>query len=464
MTNFPPNGGSAGPSRENGSTTSPAEMRFAQRGRFQDWVIAGNEVTHPNSTALPQWLSGRCTTKLCDITHIETSRRGFRLGTRQNAHSFSRKHFVQEEDCEHLLRSLEEAIAELPGGSQQLQRMGELTRKASEYRRCWVSLGVTLSCAVAFLLQMLNHPDVLFAGDFKPDLIRLGEYWRAITANLLHSSFGHFLLNILGLRILGSLVERPLGGQATFLVLVASGLGAMGASFIADYFSVVGASGMVFGLAGAVLCLEIQQPDALPVSWRLPRRILIAVIAAEILLMTAVPVIAGAAHAGGLVAGYLTARLVSRGGLGDKPAWLEKATAPFAAVCILAVGAAFWSELSPGAAVERAERLLAVQGIEPAHLNNVAWQIAVSETPTGDELSVAQRLAEQAVNATDRGDPHLLDTLAEVHFAAGRSERALAVIEEAIALAPGESYYREQRRRFQGLRKRGDRPADPSPL
>ncbi|NIP97927.1 MAG: rhomboid family intramembrane serine protease, partial [Akkermansiaceae bacterium] len=81
---------------------------------------------------------------------------------------------------------------------------------------------------------MVDHPDVLFAGDFKPALFRLGEFWRAITANLLHSSLGHFLLNLIGLRLLGNLVERPLGGSSAFLVLVASALGAMTASYVAD--------------------------------------------------------------------------------------------------------------------------------------------------------------------------------------------------------------------------------------
>ena len=66
------------------------------------------------------------------------------------------------------------------------------------------------------------------------------------------------------------------------------------------------------------------------------------------------------------------------------------------------------------------------------------------------------------MDATERADPHLLDTLAEVHFAAGRRDRALAAIDEAIALAPKEPYYEEQRRRFEGLRSPGDRPAGPA--
>src|SRR5690606_30580450 len=79
-------------------------------------------------------------------------------------------------------------------------------------------------------------------------------------------------------------------------------------------------------------------------------------------------------------------------------------------------------------------------------------------------LEDALELAERAVRATRRRDPNLLDTLAEAQFRAGRPRAAVATIEEAIALAPHERYFREQRRRFLGERPADDRPPPPDGL
>ena len=46
--------------------------------------------------------------------------------------------------------------------------------------------------------------------------------------------------------------------------------------------------------------------------------------------------------------------------------------------------------------------------------------------------------------------PGILDTLAEVHFRMGNAEKAVAVIDQAIALAPDDNYLQGQRQRFLG--------------
>jgi tetratricopeptide (TPR) repeat protein len=94
-------------------------------------------------------------------------------------------------------------------------------------------------------------------------------------------------------------------------------------------------------------------------------------------------------------------------------------------------------------------------------LNNDAWVIATAGDATPDELEVALRMARRAVRATERREPNLLDTLAEVYFQLGRGDDAVAAIDEAIVLAPGVTYYEEQRRRFTGERAADDRPEAP---
>jgi tetratricopeptide (TPR) repeat protein len=94
-------------------------------------------------------------------------------------------------------------------------------------------------------------------------------------------------------------------------------------------------------------------------------------------------------------------------------------------------------------------------------LNDTAWMIAISGEPSHPQLGVALRLAERAVDLSERDDANILDTLAEVLFQLGRPTDALAAIDEAIRLEPGERYFREQRQRFTGERAPENRPAPP---
>ncbi len=88
--------------------------------------------------------------------------------------------------------------------------------------------------------------------------------------------------------------------------------------------------------------------------------------------------------------------------------------------------------------------------------------IAIRPSPTPAQIDAAVRLAERAVSETHHSDPNVLDTLAEALFLAGRTAEAILTIDDAIALAPHEFYFREQRRRFTGDRAPDDRPDPPS--
>jgi membrane associated rhomboid family serine protease len=82
------------------------------------------------------------------------------------------------------------------------------------------------------------------------------EPWRLITAVFLHSSFFHVGLNMLALWMIGRSLE-PLLGHGRFVALyLLSGLGgSVGVALIAPGIWVVGASGAVFGLLGALLVI-----------------------------------------------------------------------------------------------------------------------------------------------------------------------------------------------------------------
>jgi tetratricopeptide (TPR) repeat protein len=108
--------------------------------------------------------------------------------------------------------------------------------------------------------------------------------------------------------------------------------------------------------------------------------------------------------------------------------------------------------------VRYAARYARLPNISPLELNDQAWLIAISADPSRPKLEAALLLAERAVAETNRDEPTILDTLAEVLWQLGNVDAALATIDEAIARDPGSDYYREQRRRFAGERAPDDRP------
>ena len=436
------------------------ETRFALR-RGREVVLHATGFRHP----APWPGRGERFTAYADLLHVFPGARALRIGSRRGCVVVPRAAFATPQDATRLALRLRERAAAAPGGQARLARMARLDARTLSGGRAPVMRGVVAACVVAFALQWWFYPRFEYAGAFSAELVRAGELWRLVTANFLHGSLPHLLLNGLGLLVLGGLLESIVGSRAAAVVLAAAALGAMGGSLLADYFQAVGASGLLTGAVGALLWLELRRPQVIPAPWRIPREILIGALLADAFLLSFVPGVAHAAHAGGFVAGAAaTAWLFPSGAEAPRagPA-LALAQVAAAGVGVLSVAALV---VAMGAPLERtarlrAERLLELEGVRPEALNNEAWMIATARDPAPALVEVALRLAERAAAGTARRDPNILDTLAEVLFVSGRPDEAVAVIDEAIALAPEVPYFREQRRRFTGERDADDRPEPP---
>jgi membrane associated rhomboid family serine protease len=97
--------------------------------------------------------------------------------------------------------------------------------------------------------------DMLLFGPF----VAQGDWWRLITAAFLHGSLLHIAFNMLALWWFGAPVEEYLGRTRFVLLYLVSGLaGSAGALLQSPATPVVGASGAIFGILGAMLILEWQ--------------------------------------------------------------------------------------------------------------------------------------------------------------------------------------------------------------
>jgi membrane associated rhomboid family serine protease len=234
-------------------------LRFALRG--------GGAVTlHATGFRHPRLLrmGSERFTPYGDLIHVFPGRAGLRIATRRTCLLVSRRAFAEPGEMVLLATLLRERVAALPGGAARVARMARLDLRVAAARRPWVTLAVALACATAFLLQWVLFPRFEYAGAFSGELVRAGELWRLVTANFLHAGLSHLALNAVGLVVLGGLLESIAGARAVAFVLMTSGLGAMGGSLLADYLLALGASGLVTGIVGALVWLELLRPEAIP--------------------------------------------------------------------------------------------------------------------------------------------------------------------------------------------------------
>ncbi|MEO1174576.1 MAG: rhomboid family intramembrane serine protease, partial [Myxococcota bacterium] len=95
-------------------------------------------------------------------------------------------------------------------------------------------------------------------------MVELGQWWRLLSANLLHVSGWHLAVNLLFLFNIGGPAEAAYRRVDYIMVLIASALGTNVLSTLANPSVSCGASGIVFGVWGALAVFGIRYRQLLP--------------------------------------------------------------------------------------------------------------------------------------------------------------------------------------------------------
>jgi membrane associated rhomboid family serine protease len=419
------------------------------------------------------------------IGHVYVTDRLLLIGTRDGMLSVRSTDFVNGEDGpDQAKQALLGRVAAQPGGAAQMLEIEAVDQLGERSGPTWMIWATVAFCLLGTIFQLLD-PNVKDVGAFLPELFHRGEYWRVITSHFIHAltptpgflrallpSFSvlpiHLAVNVAGLLALGRLVERPMGSWRTAIIVAFSALGSVLGIILAGHLNVVGASGIVAGLAGAMLAMELHSGRWLPSFWRLPRRLFITVIVVQFLFIDQLfsGYLAGGAHLGGFFGGYASTWLLGRPSLeGLEPTSAQKIGALSAALLAVMgfVGAVPLARQQMPALERHGVRLMNTESAFYLYEyeNAAAWLIATEGGATRQGLEVAVALADRAVVSTQRMHPGVLDTLAEALFQAGDPLGAVLTIEEAIRLQPNEPYFFEQWRRFTGDRAPDDRPPPP---
>jgi membrane associated rhomboid family serine protease len=138
-------------------------------------------------------------------------------------------------------------------------RRGMSTGTMRDYPATTALLAINLAVYVGMILtsgELMGFSGqtlVKWGGNFGP-LTAGGEYWRLVTAGFVHANFVHVAINMWCLWSLGRLSERLFGRWQTFAIYLLTGVGGalLSIGWNPERLS-VGASGAVFGVAGALL-------------------------------------------------------------------------------------------------------------------------------------------------------------------------------------------------------------------
>lgn len=170
-----------------------------------------------------------------------------------------------------------------------------------------VFLAMTVAGAVGDGGQMIR-----WGAMYTPLMENPREFYRVITAMFLHFDVSHLAENMIVLIALGDNLERLLGKYKYLMIYFLSGAGAGITSFVynrivGNTVVAAGASGAIFGMIGALLCMVIRNKGKLQGidAYRLGIMVIYVLYTG---LHT--PGIDNAAHIGGLLTGMLIAGLM----------------------------------------------------------------------------------------------------------------------------------------------------------
>jgi rhomboid protease GluP len=137
---------------------------------------------------------------------------------------------------------------------------------------------------------------------YGPAVVQGHQYWRIVSGAFLHGGWLHIAFNMWALYVVGTAVERFLGGPRMLAIYIASmiGSGITIVLFSPDAIT-VGASGAIFGLFGALVGIGIRlgKPGRSLIGQVLP------IILINLVITFTVPNISAAGHIGGLITGFL---------------------------------------------------------------------------------------------------------------------------------------------------------------
>lgn len=206
-------------------------------------------------------------------------------------------------------------------GVQRVETPPWLRRQSTSMIVTQAFFGINVAVFLGMLfagVSMLDNPSgrdlVHWGANFGPYTLS-GQYWRLLTCVFVHGSLIHIALNMWCLWNLGTLAESLYGHWTFAVVYLLAGIGGSVGSIVwnPEVLS-VGASGAIFGVAGAVIASVYLGEFSLPrgaLAGTL--RSVVMFVGYNLVFGAMVARVDNAAHIGGLITGLLLGALIAKG-------------------------------------------------------------------------------------------------------------------------------------------------------
>lgn len=274
--------------------------------------------------------------------------------------------------------------------------------------------------------------------------------WRMLTANYVHVGILHIALNMWCLWNLGLLAERVFDGWAYVLIYTLCGIvGSLAGLALHPLITAAGASGAIFGLAGALIAALYLGHLGIPrqaLRGTIKSLVLFAVY--NLAFGAAVPAIDNSAHIGGLVAGLALGAVLARhlAQPSDiRAAWQQKV---FAVAAVLLLGGFLLVQRSNGYVVQLGKGLDALKAgqwddaarwIEQAAAkkpnDRQTLFLLASTYMQKQDFAKAIPVLERAAQLDPNNEDVQLD-LGVAHYQLGEFDRAIPYLQKATELNP----------------------------
>ena len=206
----------------------------------------------------------------------------------------------------------------------QKEQTGQFLKNFQPVTMLFVAFNLIAFLVSAWKADVNNAQDMYNMGAMTSDSVLFNhQYWRLVTSMFLHFGLSHLVNNMISLSFLGSMLEKRMGHLKFAILYLGSGIAGNIISAKVEFIQSIrnpqaaitvsaGASGAIFGVIGALICIVIVQS----IGSR-KKHVYEEISLSGLLWMALFSLLAGfttagvdnAAHVGGMISGFLIAAL-----------------------------------------------------------------------------------------------------------------------------------------------------------
>ena len=376
------------------------------------------------------------------------------IDTGDDTIAYSEGQFARPEGPELVRQALIRRIEQLPNAAEVRDRMREHQKRVriATSKPATVTKVLLGTLAAVYLIELwtnaLENPlGMVQLGANVPALVADGQYFRLISANFLHASWAHIILNGIALLFLGGAVEKLVGPWRLLLIYLLGAIGGSVGSYLAGPAGMsVGSSTAIFGLFGAFAVLHIRYWNQLSPPFRQSVRWWVVIVGLNAFLPILWPAIDYAAHLAGMGAGAVVAWALLAPMDQLKPdhrpsKWVKGITVAVSALFV--VGLAQAAYYAVDTFPDREDEVISAmvehaldKEADPRRVNQIAWLTATDPGASAEQLRQVLGPLTQ-ITESEESRPEFLDTLATVNYRLAKlaqgDERG-ELIAEAVAI------------------------------